>query len=79
MLEALPAPLRREYLNSVNKKLFDSLPFLKDLTLQSKNNLAQSIVRRVTHPYEIILSKGEPEHCMILSKGILGLTIKRSA
>lgn len=78
MLEGLPAPLRKEYLKAVNKRLFEGLPFLKELTLSSRNTLAQNILRRITHPDEIILNKGETEQCLILSKGILGMTIKRS-
>mgnify|MGYP000945636314 FL=1 len=78
LLQGLPTLLRKEYLKDVNKRIFNCLPFLRELTVQSKDNLAQSIIRKITHPDEVVLNRGEPEQCLILAKGALGMMIKRS-
>jgi hypothetical protein len=73
VLEYLPEALRREYLKDVNKKIFRHLDFIRELTLGSQYLLAENIVRKISHPDEIILNKNETTKCIILKKGLLGM------
>jgi hypothetical protein len=75
LLEYLPQNLKREYLKDVNKRIFKMLPFIKDLTLHSQYLLAEKIARKISHPDEIIINKGEASKCLILRKGLLGMVI----
>lgn len=76
MLEYLPQALKREYLKDVNKKVFRHLAFIKELTLHSQYLLAEFIVRKISHPDEVILNRMEPAKCIILQKGLLGMVIR---
>lgn len=76
VLEYLPTALRREYLKDVNKRIFKVLPFIKDFTLNSQYILAEHIIRKISHPDEVILNKGDISKCIILRKGLLGMVIK---
>lgn len=51
------------------------IPFIKNLTLRSQYILAENVVRKISHPDEIILNKGESTKCMILKKGLLGMVL----
>lgn len=77
MLECLPQALKREYLKDVNKKVFRHLAFIKELTLGSQYLMAEHIIRKISHPDEIILGRFEPAKCIILHKGLLGMIARR--
>lgn len=52
-----------------NRNIFKSLEVLKTMTLRTQELMAKQIVKKVCHPEELLIRKGEPMKLYILQKG----------
>ena len=59
VIESLPNDLQKELRKEANKVLFDGVGFLSYLSKKSMLKMAELVDRKICHPEEIILRKGE--------------------
>jgi hypothetical protein len=56
-----------------NRNIFKNLVVLKNMTLRTQELMAKQIIKKVCHPEELLVKKGEPMKLFILQKGEIGL------
>ena len=68
--------MQSEYRKEANQSLFD-VGFFNSLNKKTILNLAESVIRKIAHPEEILQKKGEITNFCILQKGSLGFTCRK--
>ena len=76
VIEFLPRHLQSEYRKEANKILFDGLGFLNNLSKKSLLTLAEEVNRRICHPEEVIVKKGNITDFCIIQKGCVAFTCR---
>ena len=76
MIDFLPKSMQLEYRKESNKILFDNLGFLSNMSKKTLLKLAESVTRKICHPEEIIIKKGNISDFIIIQKGEIGLACK---
>lgn len=56
-----------------HRNIFKNLAMLKNFTLRTQELMAKHIIKKVCHPEELLVKKGEPMKLFILQKGEIGL------
>jgi hypothetical protein len=56
-IESLPHSLKVDFLRESHKKVFNVLPFFRNLTQNTLVKLAESLEMMITHPDQVILKK----------------------
>ena len=79
VIESLPKDLQKQLRKEANKVLFDGVGFLSYLSKKSMLKMAGLVDRKICHPEEIILRKGEKSQFMILQKGTLGFACRTTS
>ena len=65
-----------EYKKEANKAIFDHSSFFKSLSRKTLLKMAELVERKISHPKEVLMKKGDKAEFMILQKGSLLLTCK---
>ena len=77
-VSSLPSAIKTSFLRESNKKIFDKLPFFKNLTESAMLNLAERIEMCITHPDQVISKKDDKASILILKQGCVAFCPKIS-
>lgn len=69
--------MQSEYIKESNKQLFD-VSFFNTLNKKTLLSLAETVIRRITHPDQIIKRKGDIADFIIVQRGTVGLVCRRN-
>jgi|JI6StandDraft_1071083.scaffolds.fasta_scaffold09392_9 hypothetical protein len=68
-LGLLPAKLKEEFVKGANIQILENLYFLDQLAMRTLKGIALRLQKKITHPEEIIIKKGDKSKLHILYSG----------